>query len=90
MSASSFDPYSIYNPITAGTGISVTSGTTSITLSGVTAGTYGSSTNIPQITVDALGRISTVNSIAISALPTFTVSAAAPSGGANGDVWYQV
>jgi hypothetical protein len=33
----------------------------------VTAGTYGSSTLIPQITVDAKGRLTTVSNIAVSA-----------------------
>ena len=35
-----------------------------LTTSGVTAGTYGSSTLIPQITVDAKGRVTTVSNIA--------------------------
>ena len=46
------------------------SGTTAITLtlanSGVTAGTYGSATNIPQIAVDAKGRITSVTNVAVS------------------------
>jgi len=46
------------------------SGTTSVALtlanSGVTAGTYGSTTNIPQIAVDAKGRITSVTNVAVS------------------------
>ena len=46
------------------------SGTTSIALtlanSGVTAGTYGSSTNIPQIIVNAKGLITSVSNVAVS------------------------
>jgi hypothetical protein len=46
------------------------SGTTSIALtlanSGVTAGTYGSATNIPQIAVDAKGRLTSVSNVAVS------------------------
>jgi len=34
--------------------------------SGVTAGTYGSSTQVPQITVDSKGRITSVTNVAIS------------------------
>jgi hypothetical protein len=35
--------------------------------SGVTAATYGNATNIPSITVDALGRITSASNVAISA-----------------------
>jgi len=34
--------------------------------SGVTAGTYGSATNIPQFTVDAKGRVTSVSNVAIA------------------------
>jgi hypothetical protein len=34
--------------------------------SGVTAGTYGSSTNIPQLVVDAKGRVTSVSNVAVS------------------------
>ena len=55
----------------AGTGLTGggTSGDT-LTLdlepSGVTAATYGTATSIPQITVDALGRVTTVTSLDVS------------------------
>ena len=46
------------------------SGATAISLtlanSGVTAGTYGSATNIPQLAVDAKGRITSVTNVAVS------------------------
>lgn len=37
-----------------------------LTLTGVVASTYGDSTHVPQITVDAKGRLTSVSSIAIS------------------------
>lgn len=37
-----------------------------LTLTGVTANTYGDSTHVPQLTVDAKGRLTSVSSIAIS------------------------
>ena len=45
-----------------------TAGTSTLTLanSGVTAGTYGSATNIPQIAVDSKGRITSVSNVAVS------------------------
>ncbi len=58
--------------ITAGAGLSGgtfdNSGniTFALTNTGVTAGTYGSATTVPQITVDAQGRITNVNSVSIS------------------------
>jgi hypothetical protein len=52
------------------------SGTTAITLtlanSGVTAGTYGSTTLVPVVTVDAKGRVTSVTTAAISGSLTFT------------------
>ena len=52
------------------------SGTTSIALtlanSGVTAGTYGSTTLVPVVTVDAKGRVTSVTTAAISGSLTFT------------------
>lgn len=51
------------------------SGTTAITLtlanSGVTAGTYGNSTSVAQVTVDAKGRVTSASNVAI-ATATYT------------------
>lgn len=41
-------------------------GTATLANSGVTAGTYGNATNIPQLTVDAKGRITGVTNTAVS------------------------
>ena len=64
--------------VTAGTGLSGggTSGAVTLSLgtSGVTAGTYGNATTMPQFTVDTYGRITGVSNIAISA------------GGGSGDI----
>lgn len=65
--------------VTAGTGLSGggTSGTVTLSLgtSGVTAGTYGNATTMPQFTVDTYGRITGVSNVAISA-----------GGGGTGDI----
>ncbi|WP_413575794.1 hypothetical protein ACLVWU_15615 [Bdellovibrio sp. HCB290] len=68
--------------VTAGSGLSGggTSGTVTVSLanSGVTAGTYGSATQVPVVAVDAHGRITSVT-------PT-TISGIAPGGSAGGDL----
>ncbi|WP_413557986.1 beta strand repeat-containing protein [Bdellovibrio sp. HCB209] len=68
--------------VTAGTGLSGggSSGgvTVSLANSGVTANTYGSATQVPVFTVDALGRITNVVNT--------TISGIAPSGSASGDL----
>lgn len=50
------------------TGSGSTGTSTALTLanSGVTAGTYGNATNIPQLAVDAKGRITSVSNVAVS------------------------
>lgn len=49
-----------------------------LTTSGVTAGTYGSATTTPVVTVDAKGRVTSVTNT--------TISGVAPSGTAGGDL----
>lgn len=53
----------------AGTGLEVNSGNTRLTDTGVTADTYGDATTVPQITVDAKGRITGVVDVPID-VPT--------------------
>jgi hypothetical protein len=49
-----------------------------LTTTGVSAGTYGDATHVPQIAVDAKGRLTTASSV--------TITGAAPSGAAGGDL----
>jgi hypothetical protein len=51
---------------------------TTLAASGVTAGTYGSGTTIPQINVDAKGRVTSASSVSITSAP--------PTGSAGGDL----
>ena len=65
--------------LTAGTGISLGSNNTiSLATSGVTAGSKGSSTQVPVITVDAYGRITSISTSTIYP-PT--------SAGTSGQIW---
>ena len=80
------------NTLTAGTGINVTNGAGSITVgltdTGVTAGTYGTASNVPTYAVNAQGRLtSSVNTpIAIDAaqITTGTINTARISGSYTG------
>ena len=62
--------------ITASTGITVSQGAVSITNTGVTADTVGSSTRIPIITVNAQGQITALDSAAVAGVSTFTFDSA--------------
>ncbi|QDK46299.1 hypothetical protein DOM22_14565 [Bdellovibrio sp. ZAP7] len=68
--------------VTAGTGLTGggTSGNVTVSLNntGVTASSYGSATQVPVVTVDAQGRITSVTNT--------TISGIAPSGTAGGDL----
>ena len=80
------------NTLTQGTGINITNGPGSITLAltdtGVTAGTYGTASNVPTYAVNAQGRLtSSVNTpIAIDAaqITTGTINTARISGSYTG------
>lgn len=50
------------------------SGVLNLVSSGVTAGSYGSATMVPQITVDAKGRVTSASTVAVSAAPTGVAS----------------
>lgn len=67
--------------VTAGTGLTggliTTTGSISLSNTAVTAGSYGSATQVPRFTVDAQGRI--------TASANITISGVAPGGAAGGD-----
>lgn len=46
---------------------------------GVTAGTYGDATNVPQITVDTQGRVTAVSNVAITANVQYVTAPTASS-----------
>jgi len=56
------------NAVSAGTGLSYSSatGVFSVPASGVIAGTYGSGTSVPQITVDAQGFVDSIGEVTIA------------------------
>lgn len=74
----------VSNSLTAGTGLSgstfngASAQTWSLATSGVTAGSYGSSTAIPVITVDTYGRITLASTSSVST--TITLAAGSGSG----------
>lgn len=56
----------------------------SLTASGVTAGTYGSATQAPQVTVGADGRVTAASNVTITGVPAATVPAAGVQAGTLG------
>jgi hypothetical protein len=85
--------------VTAGTGLSGGGASGAVTLSlgtsGVTAGTYGNATTMPQFTVDTYGRITGVSNITISAggagdIEGVTAGNGLIDGGASGTVTLNV
>jgi hypothetical protein len=74
------------NSLTAGTGLSGTNfngsaaRTFSLSTTGVATGTYGSASTVPQIVIDATGRITVATSLAIS-IPASAINTTIPNGG---------
>ncbi len=64
--------------LTTGTGITIASNVVSLTDSGVTAGSYGSTTELYSFTIDAKGRITATGS-PITIAPTFASIASKPT-----------
>jgi hypothetical protein len=66
----------VRSALTSGNGIAYNTTTGNITLSptGVTANTYGGASNVPVITVDQFGRISSASNVAVAGVSSFTSS----------------
>lgn len=62
--------------ISGGTGITESQGVISITNTGVSAGTYGSSSSVPILTVNAQGQITAMDSVSVAGVSTFTFDSA--------------
>lgn len=58
--------------------------TATLANSGVTAGTYGNSTTVPQVTVDAKGRVTAVTSVGITTGGSGTVTSVSGTGTVSG------
>lgn len=88
-----FSAGSVVNSVTAGTGLEAngaaggtisSTGTLSLSDTGVTAGVYGNATNIPRIDVDAQGRVLSITEVPLNTVANFSGALAGDVSGTQG------
>jgi hypothetical protein len=67
-----FTEQRVKDTLSAGTGLTYNDGVYSITNTGVISGEYGDASNIPVITINAQGQITTVSTVSVAGVTNFT------------------
>jgi cytoskeletal protein CcmA (bactofilin family) len=75
-----FTQQRVKDTLSAGTGLTYNNGSYSITNTAVTAGSYGDASNIPVITVNAQGQITSASTVSVAGVTNFQYDSA------NGDL----